>query len=706
MKNEPNALSLPPVIAIDEEKCVNCHMCIAVCPVKYCIDGSGDKVTIDPDLCIGCGSCVRACTQKARVIVDDAAAFIEALGRGERIVAVVAPAIAASYPGEHRRFLGWLRSLGVEACFDVSFGAELTVRSYLRHVESARPELVIAQPCPAIVNYIEIYRPELLGRLAPADSPMLHTVKMIREFYPAYRDCKTLVVSPCAAKKREFEETGAGDYNVTLRSLDDMLKRRNVDLSRQPEADFDNSPAERAVLFSTPGGLLRTVERDRPDLRAAARKIEGPELVYPYLDTLPEALEKGVNPLLVDCLNCEYGCNAGPGTLTQDMAPDVIERAVERRAEEGRLAYAGKKGGDRVARRRVDKALSRYWKPGLYARSYVDRSSNYRIRIPSNAELEALYADMLKESLQDQLNCAACGYKSCRGMAIAVFNGLNKKENCHLYKQRVIERERGVVDESTARLHEEIQRTLEDVRAISGELASLHDHAEAQFSAIRASSDAVREMVGTLSSDSGIASGKRAQIVALAGAAEDGERGMRATMETIRRTSAEVSGIGSMIDVIQDVADTTNLLAMNAAIQAARAGAAGKGFAVVADEIRRLAEATKNQADGIGASLGSVIEQIAASDGMILKTEASMQAMSRDVGVMAEEMSGLIDSFSGLSSGGATVMAGIDDLKTATGEVRSIYANISSELERLFSRIGAIASISEKTQETISDISR
>ncbi|HPB65143.1 MAG TPA: [Fe-Fe] hydrogenase large subunit C-terminal domain-containing protein, partial [Spirochaetales bacterium] len=216
MPNRTNSLSLPPVIAVDEGTCVNCHMCIAVCPVKYCIDGSGDKVTINPDLCIGCGSCVKVCTQKARVIIDDAARFVEALGRGEKLVAVVAPAIAASYPGEHRRFLGWLKGLGVSACFDVSFGAELTVRSYLRHIEATRPELVIAQPCPAIVNYIEIYRPELLGYLAPADSPMLHTIKMIREYYPAYRDHKILVVSPCAAKKREFEETGAGDYNVTL----------------------------------------------------------------------------------------------------------------------------------------------------------------------------------------------------------------------------------------------------------------------------------------------------------------------------------------------------------------------------------------------------------------------------------------------------------------------------------------------------------
>ena len=706
MQPKSESPSLSPVIAVDEDLCVNCHMCIAVCPVKLCIDGSGDKVTINADMCIGCGSCVQACTQKARSIVDDSAAFLEALGRGEKMVAVVAPAIASSFPGRYRRFLGWLKSLGVSACFDVSFGAELTVKSYVRHIDEAEPTLVIAQPCPAIVSYIELYRPELLQYLAPADSPMLHTIKMIREYYPEYRDHKTLVVSPCAAKKREFQETGMGDYNVTMRSFDEILKSRNVDLSRQSEADFQNGPAERAVLFSTPGGLLRTAERDAPGLRDRTRKIEGPELVYPYLDSLPAALKRGVNPLLVDCLNCAYGCNAGPGTLNQDASPDDMEHAVELRSIEGRRTYAGRRGGDRTSSKRVAKALSRYWKPDLYARSYVDRSANYRIRVPDDIELARLYADMLKDGQKDHLNCAACGYKSCRGMAVAVYNGLNKKENCHLYRQRVIEKEQRVVDGSSTRLNAEIQLALEDIRAISGELETLSARAETQFTAILSSSAEVGDMIETLSRASEIASGKRRQIMSLADAAEGGERGMHSTMEAIRRTSAEVSGIGEMIGVIQDVAERTNLLAMNAAIQAARAGSAGKGFAVVADEIRNLAEATKSQANGVGGSLASIMEQIAVSDGMILQTETNMQSMPRDVGVMAEDMSGLIDSFTGLSSGGTKVIDGIEELKTASAEVKEIYSNISGKIEGLLAMIGTIASISAETQETISAMTR
>ncbi len=178
---------IKPVIKVIEDRCVNCHVCISVCPVKYCIDGSGDKVAINHELCIGCGACIRACTHKAREGVDDLDAFLSGLGRGEKMIAVVAPAVAARLPGKALRLNGWLKSRGMAAIFDVAFGAELTVESYLKHIKAKGPPLVIAQPCPAIVSYIETFQPELLPYLAPADSPMLHTIKAAREFRPELR---------------------------------------------------------------------------------------------------------------------------------------------------------------------------------------------------------------------------------------------------------------------------------------------------------------------------------------------------------------------------------------------------------------------------------------------------------------------------------------------------------------------------------------
>lgn len=113
------------VVKVDKDKCLNCHKCIAVCPVKYCNIGSGSFVEINDELCIGCGECIHNCPHGARIPVDDFDEFMAAVSIKEEIIAVVAPAIASAFPDEYLNFNGWLKSIGVSASFDVSFGADL-----------------------------------------------------------------------------------------------------------------------------------------------------------------------------------------------------------------------------------------------------------------------------------------------------------------------------------------------------------------------------------------------------------------------------------------------------------------------------------------------------------------------------------------------------------------------------------------------------
>jgi len=92
---------LSKVVSVDEQKCVNCHACILACPVKFCNDGSGDSVKINDDMCIGCGACIDACKHAARKITDDSEKFFKDIRNGEKIIAIVAPAIAANFPGKY-----------------------------------------------------------------------------------------------------------------------------------------------------------------------------------------------------------------------------------------------------------------------------------------------------------------------------------------------------------------------------------------------------------------------------------------------------------------------------------------------------------------------------------------------------------------------------------------------------------------------------
>ena len=329
-KTNQRVCRLPAVVAVDEQACVNCHKCISVCPVKLCNDASGDHVRVNADLCIGCGRCLTACTHGARHGVDDSAKFFQDAGHNRPMVAVVAPSAASNFSEQYLRLNGWLISQGVEAVFDVSFGAELAAKSCAEHLRREIPDFAIAPPCPAIVTYLQIYQPELLPYLVPADSPIVHTIKMISQNYPEYRRHRIVAITPCFAKKREIDETGLGAHNVTFESLAWHFEDNSVDLNDYPEIPFLGPAAGEATLLPLPSGLAATMQQWIPDLAEMTRTVQGTGQVYEYLTTLPQVIRdcQQNTPLLIDCLSCDYGCSLGPASNNRCKPLDAAEASI------------------------------------------------------------------------------------------------------------------------------------------------------------------------------------------------------------------------------------------------------------------------------------------------------------------------------------------------------------------------------------------
>lgn len=440
------------VVGFKEENCVNCHQCIAVCPVKVCSDGSGDVVKFNNHLCIGCGRCIEACIKShggnseksARFPLDDTDDFIRDLA-DKRIVALIAPSAGGNFVLP--KLITALRRLGVVAVYDVALGAEITVDCYHQLLESGQvtPPL-ISQPCPAIVKYIELIYPNLIDHLAPTGSPVHDLAVYVKSLHP---DEELAFISPCLAKRREFRDSKMVRYNVIYQSLNNLLNLRGINLAELEDGSFDNPVAAGpAVKFSMPGGLKEAYLHHYPATPASSiTRIEGPVVYDKYLPQLERAIRKkraGL-PQMIDILSCEHGCNMGAGCINHFDPLHSVEMPIAQRAEQALQDEAMT-----VARHAFLQEATRLH--DFSYNSYRDLSSRFDLAIPSTDELNEIFRKMHKTEDKDFRNCAACGYNSCYFMAIAIHNGLNKGENCHLYQEKELRYEQSELSDMITRL--------------------------------------------------------------------------------------------------------------------------------------------------------------------------------------------------------------------------------------------------------------
>jgi methyl-accepting chemotaxis protein len=175
-------------------------------------------------------------------------------------------------------------------------------------------------------------------------------------------------------------------------------------------------------------------------------------------------------------------------------------------------------------------------------------------------------------------------------------------------------------------------------------------------------------------------------------------REVQGSAETINTLGEKSQMIGEIISVINDIADQTNLLALNAAIEAARAGEHGRGFAVVADEVRKLAERTTTATEEVSQSIRGIQSETAAAVELI---EAGSERVGNGV-KLATQAGGALDS---IVRSSVSVQAMVQDIAAAANEQSAATGEIARAVEGINSVTRQSAEGAAQSAMAASDLS-
>lgn len=295
------------IIVRDDNKCIRCGRCVAVCEKiqeigAISMEGEGLSANIVPSNgktliesgCVGCGQCIAVCPVGALSERDDVKAVLDLINDPEKFVIIqAAPSVRAGiaeefgYPigsGTKGKLAAALRKIGFDRVFDTVFAADLTIveeaNELVGRIKNGGKLPMFTSCCPGWVNYCESFAGEFVENLSTCKSPqqmfgaMVKTYLSEKEGIPAE---KIVVVSamPCTAKKRELEreyENAAGvpdvDFSLTAREIAQMIKQAGISFVGLDDEEFDvplGIGTGAGTIFGAAGGVMEAALRTAND---------------------------------------------------------------------------------------------------------------------------------------------------------------------------------------------------------------------------------------------------------------------------------------------------------------------------------------------------------------------------------------------------------------------------------------------------------
>ncbi|MDR1030564.1 MAG: methyl-accepting chemotaxis protein [Treponema sp.] len=194
-------------------------------------------------------------------------------------------------------------------------------------------------------------------------------------------------------------------------------------------------------------------------------------------------------------------------------------------------------------------------------------------------------------------------------------------------------------------------------------------------------------------------------IKSLTESSEAGRTDLENVSTSIQKIARDSEGLLEINAVMENISSQTNLLSMNAAIEAAHAGEAGKGFAVVADEIRKLAETAAEQSKTTGGVLKNIKESIGsiaqATEGILKHFEL----IEREVKMVSEQEAGILSDMEEQETSGKNILEAISLLNEVTGEVYRASEDMTVECREILRQSDNLEGLTRRIDEEIYEIS-
>ena len=400
------------IIDFKATKCRHCYKCVRNCEVKAIMVKDG-RAEIMPENCILCGRCLQICPQSAKTLVSDLSLVKGMVEAGEKVVISIAP----SYMGLLKyHTIGQVRCalmrLGFADVRETAEGAALVTAEYAKLLSEGTMENIISTCCPSVNALIEKYYPQLIPYLAPVVSPMIAHGRMIKQQMGA--DTKVVFLGPCIAKKQEALDPRHGDCIDAVLNFNDInrwLNEEDIVIEDCEDTPFERMDPRVNRLYPVTSGVINSVVATQSG-QDNYRKfyVHGESNC---IDLCQSMVRGEITGCFIEMNMCSGGCIKGPTVNDRSISRFKVKLDMEERISH-------------------DPVPEEETAPVLEAVSlnkvFFDRTPHDPV--PSEEEIRQILAKTGKMRPDDELNCGACGYPTCREKAIAVYQKKAELDMC------------------------------------------------------------------------------------------------------------------------------------------------------------------------------------------------------------------------------------------------------------------------------------